>query len=48
MAAGRLFLIDWLQLPSTAFKSGDAWSGKPTFSELLRYGFFSKWVPFHL
>lgn len=36
VTAGRLFLIDWLQLPSTAFKVGDTWSGKPSLSALLR------------
>ena len=36
VAAGKLFLIDWLQLPSTAFKVGGTWSGKPTLSALLR------------
>lgn len=48
VAAGRLFLIDSLQLPSTAFKVGGTWSGKPTLSALLRSVFFSEWVPFHL
>lgn len=46
MAAGRLFLIDWLQLPSTAFKSGTPGLASPP--SVRFYVFFSKWVPFHL